>query len=140
MKVLKEKLNVIEFELDNKILKLSLEFITLTHNEFELYTKNKAKIVNYGIRFSTLITNKKDNKKVLIYKSEWSAELHLENAWIDDISLYSFVKNGFIEHEEYFLKNKPDNLNVTKLYENKPIESFTSSIFSQLKKNGLYKL
>ena len=139
MEIYNEKLKVSEFELYEKQIKQSLEFNVSTHNEFELYTKTKNTKVDYGIRFYTLITSKSDNLKVLSYKSEYSAELYIKNSLTDYIGLRSFVENGFIKHQEYFSQNKPKYLNVTTLEENPHIDSFTNSILSQLKRDGIYE-
>ncbi len=139
MDILKEKLNVAEFQVYENELELSSEFNISTHYEFELYTKTKSTKADYGIRFNTLITNKNDNSKVLTYKSEWSAELHVENSLTDLINLRSFVENGFIKHQEYFNTNKPVKINMTNICDNSLINTFSSSILSQLGENGFYK-
>jgi hypothetical protein len=139
MDILKEKLKVTEFKLNENSLKSSSEFNVSTHNEFELYTKTKNTKVDYGIRFNTLITSNNDNSKILTYKSEWSAELHIKNSLTDLINLRSFVENGFTKHQEYFNKTKPEQLNMTDICDNSHIDTFSSSILSQLEKNGYYK-
>jgi hypothetical protein len=140
MKILKEKLEVTDFELNNEILKSSSNFTVFNHKESEIYPKSQKNIIGFGIRFTTTIRNKKDNKIILKYKSEWFCEMHLDSILTDIINIQLYVKKGFMKHDEYFIQNKPNQLSIDTLDNNPPIDSYAESIFSHLKDNGLYEL
>lgn len=136
MEIYNEKLKVSVFQFNENELKNSSELISTTFQESEYYPKEKK--YNYGIRFRTLITNKENNKKVLLYKSEWIFKILPESKWNDIIYIRELTERAFTSHENYYYKNKSNELNVESIFHDKSINSFSDNIFSHLKQHNFY--
>ncbi|UAM97801.1 hypothetical protein K8354_16145 [Polaribacter litorisediminis] len=136
MQIFNNHFKVLEFEFNLNELENSTELITTTFCESEIYFNNKYSNNNefdYGIRSRTLVTNKINNKKVLIYKSELMCKIIYSQEISSLLKIREFVEKTFSTHEKYFNENKPKELKISNINFQHEIDSFSLNIFSHLK-------
>ena len=135
MEIFNNQFKVLEFEFNLNELENSNELITTTFCVSEIYFNKKYTNNNefdYGIKSSTLVTNKLNNKKVLLYNSELISKIIYSKEMSSLIRIREFVEKTFSTHEKYFNENKPKQLKISNVNFQHKIDSFSSSIFNHL--------
>lgn len=142
MKISNAKFKEYRLEFNIDVLKTTPYIQNNTETVLQLYnpTDGIKDSCTFGLRFASHCIEISSKKEVVGYLSEYSSHFIIENKTKDLIDVKRFVENALLNHETYFIENKPQEVLIDNLILNPNIDGLTKEIIDLLMKRGYYDI